>query len=90
MSNETIRLLLFYQYTISYFERSDRKLYLFNVKIVHLLYADDTVLLSESASDLQHALDVFYDVCDVWKLHVNTTKDFCNLYLTLNQALPTL
>ena len=38
------------------------------------MYADETVLLSESANDLQHALDVFSDYCDVWKLHVNTTK----------------
>ena len=50
--------------------------YMFSVlKLFILLYADDTVLLSESANDLQHALDVFSDYCDVWKLHVNNYKN---------------
>ena len=39
-----------------------------------LLYADDTVIFSESETDLQHALDVFEDYCSEWRLNVNTEK----------------
>ena len=36
-----------------------------------LLYADDTILLAESASDLQNPLLVFDNYCSIWKLQVN-------------------
>ena len=39
-----------------------------------LLYADDTFILSESALELQKALDALYDYCGVWDLKVNTSK----------------
>ena len=39
-----------------------------------LLYADDTIILSESAIELQKALDALYDYCGVWDLKVNTSK----------------
>ena len=38
------------------------------------MYADDTVLLSETKHDLQYALSVFERYCNEWKLTVNTTK----------------
>jgi hypothetical protein len=49
------------------------------LKLFILLYADDTVILSESATDLQYALDNFYIIyCTQWKLtvNVNKTKNF--------------
>ena len=39
-----------------------------------LLYADDTVLLSENSVDLQNLLNVFVDYCDKWQLKINTDK----------------
>ena len=39
-----------------------------------LLYADDTILLSESAEDLQHQLNIFHNYCSKWKMKVNVGK----------------
>jgi hypothetical protein len=36
-----------------------------------ILYADDTVILSESERDLQAQLDAFHKYCLIWKLKVN-------------------
>ena len=44
------------------------------LKLFVLLYADDTILLSESPEDLQYQLDVFNDYCTCWHLKVNTEK----------------
>ena len=44
------------------------------LKIFLLLYADDTVLMAETAEELQKMLDRFDEYCVKWKLHVNTTK----------------
>ena len=39
-----------------------------------LLYADDTIVMSESANELQKALDALGKYCDLWDLTVNTSK----------------
>lgn len=39
-----------------------------------LFYADGTVILAESANDLQFALNELYKYCDIWKLTVNISK----------------
>ena len=39
-----------------------------------LLYADDTILLAESAQGLQNALDSLYSYCKMWRPEVNTDK----------------
>ena len=44
------------------------------LKLYVLLYADDTILLAESASDLQNSLDALSDYCAKWKLFVNMDK----------------
>lgn len=46
----------------------------FFIKVFVLLYADDTVILAESAEELQKSLDSFYRYCLEWKLHVNESK----------------
>ena len=38
------------------------------------LYADDTVLLSETKDGMQQSLDIFQLYCDLWKLDVNINK----------------
>ena len=39
-----------------------------------LLYADDTIVMAESAGDLQIALNAVYEYCNLWYLTVNTSK----------------
>ena len=44
------------------------------LEIYVLLYADDTIVLAESADELQKALNAVYDYCNNWKLTVNISK----------------
>ena len=37
------------------------------LKIFFVLYADDTVIFSESSQDLQEALDLYASYCRIWK-----------------------
>ena len=43
-------------------------------KMYLLLYADDTIIMSESAGDLQTALNALHDYCQKWSLKVNIDK----------------
>ena len=45
-----------------------------NRKLSCLMFADDLVILSESAKGLQNALDKLYEYCTKWGLTVNTGK----------------
>ena len=44
------------------------------LKIFCLLYADDTIVLAESAAQLQKALDGLNNYCNKWALKVNLDK----------------
>ena len=44
------------------------------LKLLLLLYADDIVILSETAEGLQKGLHILKDYCDKWKLIINTSK----------------
>ena len=44
------------------------------LKLLVLLYADDTILLAEDPDSLQKSLNDFTEYCKVWKLNVNTDK----------------
>jgi predicted peroxiredoxin len=44
------------------------------LKLFVILYADDTVLLSDTSKDLQKQLNLFEEYCKQWKLTVNTDK----------------
>ncbi len=44
------------------------------VRLFVLLYADDTILFSETKKGLQQSLDVFKKYCIDWKLEVNVKK----------------
>ncbi|MEW8548255.1 MAG: reverse transcriptase family protein [Candidatus Thiodiazotropha sp.] len=46
----------------------------FYLRLVVLLYADDTVILANSEQDLQHSINVFQNYCTTWKLKVNINK----------------
>ena len=39
-----------------------------------ILYADDTVILSEAKEGMQQALDIFESYCEIWRLQVNVAK----------------
>ena len=38
------------------------------------MYADDTVILSETSEGLQTALNFYSEYCNVWKLKINVSK----------------
>ena len=44
------------------------------LKLYVLLYADDTVLVAESAEDLQKSITLMKNYCDLWKLNTNVSK----------------
>ena len=44
------------------------------VKMYTLLYADDTIVLAESADELQKALNAVHEYCEMWDLSVNASK----------------
>ena len=54
-------------------EINENDIYVF-LKVFLLLYADDTVIFGEDASDLQTALCMFENYCKTWKLKVNIPK----------------
>ena len=44
------------------------------LKIQILLYADDTVIFSETPEGLQKSLNCLAEYCKCWKLSINTEK----------------
>ena len=52
------------------------------IKIFTLLYADDTIVLAESAEQLQLALNAVYSYCNEWSLTVNTDKTKIVIFFT--------
>ena len=44
------------------------------LKLLIILYADDTVLFAKSKQNLQKCLDGLEQYCDKWKLKINTDK----------------
>ena len=47
---------------------------MFYGRLIVLLYADDTVILANSAEDLQNSMNTFNTYCKTWKLSVNIAK----------------
>jgi hypothetical protein len=44
------------------------------LKLLILLYADDTVIISDSKTDFQNSLNIFHDYCENWHLKINLSK----------------
>ena len=44
------------------------------LKLFIILYVDDTVIMAESAADLQKQLDSVSEYCNIWRLKVNVEK----------------
>ena len=58
---------------ISKLTEKDDDLYEY-IKMYIILYADDTVILAESPTELQMSLDAMQSYCNIWKLNINTSK----------------
>ena len=56
------------------FEHEDEPCSIGNIKLSHLLYADDLILVSESRQGLQRCINKLSDYCDRWKLQINKVK----------------
>jgi hypothetical protein len=54
-------------------EKLEANLHIF-IEIFVLLYANDTVIFSESKEGMQSALNILQSYCDKWKLTVNVNK----------------
>ena len=59
------------QEIIKYLSDDDVEIWL---RLFVLLYADDTILLAESANDLQQSLNSLHNYCSKWNLMVNASK----------------
>ena len=59
------------------------------LKIFTLLYADDTIVLAESDSELQNALNAVREYCEMWQLTVNTEKKKTRLSFIRKERLLT-
>ena len=55
-------------------------------KLFILLYADDTVIMSDSSNGLQRALNIYNDYCIQWKLTVNIKKSKVVVFAKGRQA----
>ena len=51
------------------------------LRLYVLLYADDTIVMAESAEDLQKALNGVFQYCNDWQLQVNTSKNKSSNFL---------
>ena len=58
------------------------------LKLLVLLYADDTVIFAENASDMQRSLTAFEKYCTEWKLSVNTYKTKVVIFGSKGRRLP--
>ena len=47
---------------------------MFFVKLLLIMYADDTVLFATSKKNLQLSLSAYSDYCKKWKLNINVSK----------------
>ena len=56
------------------------------LKIFTLLYADDTVLMSDTSDGLQTLLNNFYEYSKLWKLKVNIDKTKIIVFSTSRTA----
>lgn len=55
------------------------------VELFILMYADDTIILAETAEDLQKNLNIFCNYCDEWKLSINCSNT--NIFILSKEKL---
>ena len=59
------------------------------LKLIILLYTDDTVIFSDSEGGLQYALNTFNEYCDKWRLTVNAAKTKIIMFNSRGRPKPT-
>ena len=62
-----------------YLEFNDEQLDNF-IKLLILMYADDTIILANSESNMQAALNALQKYCDTWKLEINCSKTKISIF----------
>ena len=62
-----------------YLEFNDEQLDNF-IKLLILMYADDTIILADSESNMQVALNALQQYCDTWKLEINCAKTKISIF----------
>ena len=50
------------------------------IKLLVLMYADDTIILADSESNMQVALKALQQYCDTWKLEINCSKTKISIF----------
>lgn len=50
------------------------------LKLLLLLYADDTIIVSDCPNDFQSCLNAFNDYCNLWCLNVNLSKNISHRF----------
>ena len=59
------------------------------LKLIILLYADDTVIFSDNGDGLQYAVNTFNEYCDKWRLTVNAAKMKIIIFNSRGRPKPT-
>ena len=55
-----------------------------------MMYADDLIIISETAEGLQNSMNKLNEYCNIWSLTVNTSKTKCMVTKGSNQQIITL
>ena len=70
------------------FDRTCNPVTLNSLKLNCLLYADDIVLLSETAEELQNSLDKVSQYCKKWGMEINTDKTKSLVFNSTGRLFP--
>ena len=62
-----------------YIELNDEQIDNF-LKLLILMYADDTIILADSETNMQTALRALQQYCDKWKLEINCSKTKISIF----------
>ena len=74
---------------ISYFTHDCSPIIIGDQKIHCLMFADDLIILSESATGLQKSLDILHNYCNTWKLEINESKSKVIIFESKKQSCNT-
>ena len=74
--------------TVVTYDFAMQEIYIY-LKLITLLYADDTVIFSDSEDGLRYALNTFNEYCDKWRLTVNAAKTKIIIFNSRGRPKPT-
>ena len=88
MQGEALSPFLFSMYINELVKNLCESIYLQDISLFLLMYADDTVLLSETAGGLQKMIDILHTYSTKWNLSVNTEKPKIVVFKNSAKYLP--